>query len=143
MTRTLRLTPELVARLPPRVDERGPIRWDVPDAWYGEAAAQIVSRLPEDGALWIFAIGSLIWKPRFPVAETRPARRPRLAPAPSASAPTPAYRGNPAAPGLMLVARPRRPVPRPGDADGPHRPRGLARSPPPAGAADPDAPDAL
>ena len=101
MTRTLRLTPELVARLPPRVDERGPIRWDVPDAWYGEAAAQIVSRLPEDGALWIFAIGSLIWKPRFPVAERRPAvvRGWHRA---FCLGPDTRYRGNPAAPGLML-----------------------------------------
>jgi cation transport protein ChaC len=69
-----RLTRELVDRLPARVDERGPIRFpDPPDEYYRDTAARILSAVPAGGDLWVFAIGSLIWKPRFPVVEQRPA----------------------------------------------------------------------
>jgi cation transport protein ChaC len=99
----LRLTRELVDRLPARVDERGPIRWpDPPDAYFRETAERIMSAVPDGGGLWVFAIGSLIWKPRFPVVERRPAvvRGWHRA---FCLGPDMRYRGNPAAPGLMLA----------------------------------------
>jgi cation transport protein ChaC len=97
----LRLTRELVARLPERVDERGPIRWpDPPDSYFTETVRDILGRLV-DGNLWVFAIGSLIWKPRFPVVERRPALVRGWHRA-FCIGPDTRYRGNPAAPGLML-----------------------------------------
>jgi cation transport protein ChaC len=102
MPAELRLTRELVDRLPARVDERGPVRWpDPPDAYYRETAETILSAVP-GGDLWVFAIGSLIWKPRFPVVERRPAvvRGWHRA---FCLGPDTRYRGNPAAPGLMLA----------------------------------------
>jgi cation transport protein ChaC len=90
-----------VNRLPERVDERGPIRWpDPPDDYYRETALGILGRLA-DGNLWIFAIGSLIWKPRFPVVERRPARVRGWHRA-FCIGPDTRFRGNPVAPGLML-----------------------------------------
>jgi cation transport protein ChaC len=97
-----RLTQELVDRLPARVDERGPIRWpDPPDEYFRDTAARILSAVPAGGDLWVFAIGSLIWKPKFPVVEQRPAiiRGWHRA---FCLGPDTRYRGNPAAPGLML-----------------------------------------
>lgn len=102
MPRVLRLTRDLVARLPPRVDERGPIRWTAPsDAYYPDTAARILSGLPGDGQLWVFAIGSLIWSGRLPAVERRPAivRGWHRA---FCLGPDTRHRGNPAAPGLMM-----------------------------------------
>jgi glutathione-specific gamma-glutamylcyclotransferase len=99
--RTLKLTRELVDRLPARVDERGPVRWSVDDSYYPATAAKILSALPEDGALWVFAIGSLIWKQRFPAIETRPALI-RGWHRSFCLGPDMRFRGNPAAPGLMM-----------------------------------------
>lgn len=99
---TLRLTQELVDRLPSRVDERGPVRWpDPPDEYFRETTSRILSAVPEGGDLWIFAIASLIWKPRFPSAEQRPAiiRGWHRA---FCLGPDTRYRGNPSAPGVML-----------------------------------------
>ena len=98
----LRLTQELVDRLPPRVDERGPILLaDPPDEYFREMTARILSAVPAGGDLWIFAIGSLIWKPRFPSVEQRPAiiRGWHRA---FCLGPDTRYRGNPAAPGIMM-----------------------------------------
>lgn len=102
MPRTLRLTPSLLARLPERVEERGPIRWTVPDSFYADTTADILARLPPDGQLWVFAIGSLIWNPRFPYVERRRAviRGWHRA---FCLGPDMRFRGNPAAPGLMLT----------------------------------------
>jgi cation transport protein ChaC len=99
---SLRLTRELVDRLPARVDDRGPIRWpDPPDEYFKTPVARILSGVPADGSLWVFAAGSLIWNPRMPVAESRPAviRGWHRA---FCLGPDTRYRGNPAAPGLML-----------------------------------------
>jgi len=98
----LRLTRELVDRLPARVDERGPERLTAPDPDYHErTAAGIVAELGPKEDLWVFAIGSLIWNPRFDVAE----RRVALARGWKRSfcyGPETRYRGSPAAPGYML-----------------------------------------
>ena len=101
MARKARLTRELVDRLPRMVEDQGPMTWTVDDAHYPQTAAELMAELPADGQLWVFAIGSLIWNPRMPVAETRPAvvrgwRRSFCL------GPDERYRGNPAAPGLML-----------------------------------------
>jgi len=96
------LTPDLVARLPERVDDPGPMaRSEVPDSYYGATLAAIAARVPQDGQLWVFAFGSILWKRRFAVAEERPAvvrgwhRKFCLGP-------DTRYRGNPQAPGVML-----------------------------------------
>lgn len=98
----LRLTRELVDRLPARVDERGPERLTPPDPdYYDRTAAEVVAELGPNDDLWVFAIGSLIWNPRFDVAE----RRAALARGWKRSfcyGPETRYRGNPSAPGYML-----------------------------------------
>ena len=72
---TLRLTRTLVDRLPPRVDERGPVMLeDPPPEFYHRTAVEILERLDTQGAVWVFAAGSLIWNPRMKVAERRAAQ---------------------------------------------------------------------
>ena len=68
MTEPLRLTRALMDRLPPRPDERGPVRMAEPDAgFYARTATTILSQLDHSGQLWVFAAGSLIGNPRFEV----------------------------------------------------------------------------
>ncbi len=103
MPRTLRLTRELVDLLPTRVDERGPPRTEgIPGPDFEEkAAAKIISELPDSGELWVFAVGSLIWNPRCPVAERRQATIHGWQRA-FCYGPDTRFRGSPAAPGLMM-----------------------------------------
>ncbi len=102
MTRTLRLTADLVRRLPPRVDDGGPVLVTAPDPdYYETTAAQILAQRPDNGELSIFAVGSLNWNPRFEVAERRAAhvngwRREFCL------GPIRRMRGSPGAPGLLL-----------------------------------------
>jgi cation transport protein ChaC len=102
MARDLQLTKDLVARLPCSVDDPGPMaRAEVPDSYYGQAVADVLAQRPEDGQLWVFAFGSILWKRRFEVVEERRAtirgwhRKFCLGP-------DTRYRGNPDAPGVML-----------------------------------------
>lgn len=102
MPQQMSLTPDLVSRLPARVDDPGPMaRPEVPDSFYAETLRAIADRVPPDGPLWVFAFGSILWKRRFKVAEERPAlvrgwhRKFCLGP-------DTRYRGNPQAPGVML-----------------------------------------
>lgn len=99
--RSLALTRDLIGRLPPRTDKRGPAIVEPPAENFCQSEAdRILSEIPADGALWVFAAGSLIWNPRFPEVERQPARvegwhrafcfRDRR------------RRGNPDAPGLMM-----------------------------------------
>lgn len=102
MTEPMRLTRALVDRLPPRTDERGPVLVDAPDPdFYARTAANILSQLDEPDGLWVFAVGSLIWNPRFEVAERRVARvdgwRRSFCLGPDRR-----FRGSPLAPGRML-----------------------------------------
>jgi cation transport protein ChaC len=72
--RQMRLTPELVARVPPCAGQivRVADRTDRPtDTDYAEATASLLAAAPADGAIWIFAYGSLIWNPEFDFVEER------------------------------------------------------------------------
>lgn len=102
MSRPLRLTPDLVARLPAQVPDPGPIaRAEVPDSYYAATVAAINAALPADGQLWVFAFGSILWKRRFEVVEERRARI-RGWHRKFCLGPDTRYRGNPDAPGIML-----------------------------------------
>lgn len=83
MSNPMRLTRALVDRLPPRT------------------ATQILLELDQPATLWVFAVGSLIWSPRFEVAERRAARvigwRRSFCLGPDRR-----FRGSPSAPGIML-----------------------------------------
>jgi cation transport protein ChaC len=97
----LRLTPDLVARLPCSVPDPGCMPGDE-IAFCGETAARcVLSRLGQGEPLWIFAIGSILWKRRFEVVEERPARV-RGWHRKFCLGPDTRYRGNPQAPGVML-----------------------------------------
>lgn len=102
MTRTLRLTRELVNKLPERVDERGPVRVADPEPdYYDRTVTEIMSALHRPDELWVFAIGSLIWNPRCEVV----ARQPGLVKGWRRSfciGPDRRFRGSPSAPGRML-----------------------------------------
>lgn len=102
--RRMRLTEELVRRVPPFTGESGRLsaRDDRPtDGEYAAAVAGLLAGAPPSGDIWIFAYGSLIWNPGFPHVEERLAtiagwRRSfcigwvRI------------YRGTPERPGIML-----------------------------------------
>jgi cation transport protein ChaC len=103
MPRIPRLTRELVARLPERIEDPGPIARiaHITPAFYDDIAQRLVAEAGPGVPIWVFAIGSLIWKPRFEHAERRPAlvrgwRRSFCL------GPDTRYRGNPRHPGLML-----------------------------------------
>jgi glutathione-specific gamma-glutamylcyclotransferase len=72
--RQMRLTPELVARVPPHTGETGRLagRTDRPtDADYDEVAASLLVGRPSSGEVWVFAYGSLIWNPDFDFDQER------------------------------------------------------------------------
>ncbi|MGV8985042.1 MAG: gamma-glutamylcyclotransferase [Cypionkella sp.] len=74
MPRTLRLTPDLVARVPPHDGASGKIagRSDLSsDADIAQLAETLLTDRPESGEVWIFAYGSLIWAPEFDFVEER------------------------------------------------------------------------
>ncbi len=97
-----RLTRELVERLPANVPDPGPIlRAVVPDDHFPKIAARLHERHRAVGETWIFAIGSLIWKPRFAYCERRTALVHGWHRA-FCLGPDTRYRGNPTDPGLML-----------------------------------------
>lgn len=71
--RQLRLTPELVARVARDVDNPGPVpgRIYATDADYEATARALLSAQPVSGEVWVFAYGSLIWKPACDIVEQR------------------------------------------------------------------------
>lgn len=74
--RKLRLTAELAARTHRSLADGGPIP-DVPhfsEDEFDAVASVVAAKLPPAGDLWLFAYGSLIWRPEFPTIEQRPAR---------------------------------------------------------------------
>ncbi len=74
MPRILHLTTDLVARVPPHSGESGKLagRSDLStDEDVADLAATLLKDRPENGEVWIFAYGSLIWAPDFDYAEER------------------------------------------------------------------------
>jgi glutathione-specific gamma-glutamylcyclotransferase len=72
--RQMRLTRDLVARVPPHIGETGRLagRTDRPtDADYDDVAAGLLAGGPASGDVWIFAYGSLIWNPDFDFDQER------------------------------------------------------------------------
>jgi cation transport protein ChaC len=74
MTTEMKLTKALVDLLPASVPDPGPMA-DVQaredDGYHPRMADQLLSEVGEGGEFWVFAFGSLIWKPRFEHAEAR------------------------------------------------------------------------
>jgi cation transport protein ChaC len=97
----LRLTRDLVDRLPPRTDERGPVLINDPDPDFDDRiAAEILATSDPAGTVWVFAAGSLIWNPRMAVAERRIAHLTGWRRAFCLA--DRRFRGSPSAPGLMM-----------------------------------------
>ncbi len=72
--RQMRLTAELVARVPPHSGETGRLagRADRPgDADIAAVAAALLAGRPASADVWVFAYGSLIWNPDFDFVEER------------------------------------------------------------------------
>lgn len=102
--RRIRLTRDLVNKIPEKVDDPGEMdaESDLIDGDYHErATADVLSNIETGDSLWVFAIGSLIWKPRFEHDERRSALV-RGWQRSFCIGPDSRYRGNPEAPGLML-----------------------------------------
>ncbi|MBX3573195.1 MAG: gamma-glutamylcyclotransferase [Mesorhizobium sp.] len=99
----MQLTSELVANVRRGEIDSGPSPHVLPmmDSDYEARADDLLSRRPIDGPLWVFAYGSLLWKPAFEFVEERYATAPgwhrtfRLK--------LTRWRGSPDRPGLMLV----------------------------------------
>lgn len=73
--RSLRLTPGLVAQVPPYVGEAPALPGaPVSDAEYDEVLREILETAPSRHDVWLFAFGSLIWNPACETVESRPAR---------------------------------------------------------------------
>lgn len=100
--KTMRLTPELVARVAAYTGEYRPqASIKTPDEVYEAAADTVMAGRPPSGELWVFAFGSLMWKPGPEFGERRPGvvRGWHRA---FCLGWDRAYRGNPVNPGLML-----------------------------------------
>jgi len=72
--RRMRLTEDLVARVPPHSGESGRLagRSDLPsDGEYAAAVAALLAGAPPSGEVWVFGFGSLIWNPGFDYVEER------------------------------------------------------------------------
>lgn len=99
----MQLTSELVAKVNHVVTESGPSPGFVPmtDGDYEALADDLLANRPTSGPLWVFAYGSLLWKPAFQPVEERHAVAPgwhrafRLK--------LNRWRGTADRPGLMLV----------------------------------------
>lgn len=71
--RQMRLSERHVALLRREIADPGPMPGMVAmdDADYAQAVAHIMAEAPGDGDIWVFAYGSLIWKPACDFVETR------------------------------------------------------------------------
>lgn len=63
MAVALRLTKDLVARLPCGIPDPGPMTRAVPDAWYTGLTRAVLDKCTDE-ELWVFAYGSILWKRR-------------------------------------------------------------------------------
>lgn len=103
--RKMRLTEAHVALLPARIDDPGPMPTDAhgprPDSYYAAATEELMSGVPPNGEMWLFACGSLIWNKRFTFVEERPGLV-RGWHRDFCLGPDTRFRGNPEAPGYTL-----------------------------------------
>lgn len=103
--RKMRLTEAHLALLPAKVDNQGPVQnhshVSRPDSYFSETTAELISAVPPDGDMWLFACGSLIWNKRFTFVEERPGVA-RGWHRDFCLGPDIRFRGNPEAPGYML-----------------------------------------
>jgi glutathione-specific gamma-glutamylcyclotransferase len=101
-TSEMALTPELVALCERTVDDPGPERGEceMSDEDFHRAAARL-DRECADRPLWLFAYGSLIWKPAFDPVETR--RATAVGWHRSFCISMNRWRGSPEQPGLMMA----------------------------------------
>jgi glutathione-specific gamma-glutamylcyclotransferase len=100
--RQMALTPELVARSSRIVEDLGPSPGAdyLSEEDYAAAVRGTLAQVPPEG-LWLFAYGSLLWKPAFEFIESKAAVAPgwhrsfciRIA----------RFRGTPDRPGLMMA----------------------------------------
>jgi cation transport protein ChaC len=72
-----------------------------PDSYYAATTAALIDALPQDGEMWLFACGSLIWSKGFTFDEERPGLV-RGWHRDFCLGPDTRFRGNPEAPGYML-----------------------------------------
>lgn len=101
--RPIRLTAELVARVAPYTGEYPPeTAVPTPEEKYDALTDAVMAALPSDGKLWVFAVGSLMWKGGPEFGERRPGIIRGWHRAFSLGWDR-AYRGNPENPGLMLT----------------------------------------
>jgi len=102
--RKMRLTEAHVALLPAKIGP-GPVPLAMggppPDTYYAETTAALVSAVPPNGEMWLFAFGSLIWNKRFVFDRERPGVV-RGWHRDFCLGPDIQFRGNPEAPGYML-----------------------------------------
>jgi cation transport protein ChaC len=72
-SRRMRLTLELVSRVTLHVEDPGPIpgRVYAVDADYEATMRDLLAARPASGEVWVFAYGSLIWKPACDIIEQR------------------------------------------------------------------------
>jgi cation transport protein ChaC len=96
------LTPELVAQCQRTVPDPGPRPGYRPftDDEYGAVAADLLRRKPP-GPLWVFAYGSLLWKPAYDAVEQR--RATAYGWHRAFSLELTRWRGSPQQPGLMMA----------------------------------------
>jgi cation transport protein ChaC len=103
--RKMRLTEAHVALLPARVDDPGPMPLDGPgprpDSYYSSTTEALINAVPQNGDMWLFACGSLIWNKRFTFVEERPGLV-RGWHRDFCLGPDTRFRGNPEAPGYTL-----------------------------------------
>lgn len=102
--RRMRLTPEHLSRVARLVEDPGPSpgRSYAKDADYAEVGRALLDGRPPSGEVWVFAYGSLIWKPACDTVEQRVAVAPGWHRAFCLGWDR-RFRGTPEQPGLMLA----------------------------------------
>jgi cation transport protein ChaC len=101
--RKMRLTEAHLALLPARNDNPWPMHSHAarPDSYYSATTEELISAVPPNGEMWLFACGSLIWNKRFTHVEERPGLV-RGWHRDFCLGPDTRFRGNPEAPGYTL-----------------------------------------
>jgi glutathione-specific gamma-glutamylcyclotransferase len=100
----IQLTRDLVDLIPASIPDPGVGALEASlttDNYHQRTADEVMENLPENGELWVFAFGSLIWKPRFSHDQRRVARVTGWQRS-FCLGPDTRYRGSPDLPGYML-----------------------------------------